>query len=99
MGALPATPREAADWVEDQARQGPLLLIVEDGHWADPSTMESVHLIARDDAPVLIAMTARPEIEEDPHVEPDVQLTLTGLGEEDARALIERLPESGATDT
>jgi class 3 adenylate cyclase len=63
IGDVPATPRDAADWVENRARQGPLLLIVEDGHWADPSTLESVHLIARDDAPVLIAMTARPEIE------------------------------------
>jgi class 3 adenylate cyclase len=94
VGALPATPREAADWVEAQARRGPLLLIVDDGHWADPSTMESLHLIARD-APVLIAITARPEIEEDPHVEPDVQLRLTGLGPQEARVLIERLPESG----
>jgi class 3 adenylate cyclase len=94
IGDVPATPRDAADWVEDRARQGPLLLIVEDGHWADPSTLESVHLIARDDAPVLIAMTARPEIEEDPHVQPDVRLTLTGLGLADARVLIEHLPES-----
>jgi class 3 adenylate cyclase len=95
VGELPATPRDAADWVENRARQAPLLLIVEDGHWADPSTVESVHLIARDDAPVLVAMTARPEIEEDPHVRPDVQIRLTGLGQAEARTLIEHLPESG----
>jgi class 3 adenylate cyclase len=94
VGEVPATPRDAADWVEKRARQGPLLLIVEDGHWADPSTLESVHLITRDDAPVLVAMTARPEIEEDPHVRPDVQIRLTGLDQTDARALIEHLPES-----
>lgn len=94
IGEPPATPREAADWVEKQARQGPLLLIVEDGHWADPSTLESVHLIARDKASVLVAMTARPEIDDDPHVQPDVRMMLTGLAQHDARSLIEHLPES-----
>ena len=94
IGELPATPQEAANWVEVQARGGPLLLVVEDGHWADPSTLESVHLIARDNAPVLVAMTARPEIEDDPHVQPDVRMALTGLGTDDARSLIEQLPES-----
>jgi len=94
MGERPATPRDAADWVEDHARHGPLLLIVEDGHWADPSTLESLHLIAHDDFPVLVVMTARPEIEEDPQIQPDARMTLTGLGRQDARALIEQLPES-----
>ena len=94
MGELPATPRQAADWVEVQARQRPLLLIVEDGHWADPSTVESAHLIARASAPVLVAMTARPEVEDDPHFRPDVRITLTGLGPDEARTLIEHLPES-----
>ena len=41
--------------------------------------MESLHLIARDDTPVLVAMTARPEIEEDPQILPDARMTLTGL--------------------
>ena len=94
MGDLPATPRDAADWVEGQALDGPLLLVVEDGHWADPSTIESVHLIARDSVPVLVTMTARPEIEDDRHVQPDVRIALTGLGREEASALIEHLPGS-----
>jgi class 3 adenylate cyclase len=42
MGEVPATPQEAAAWVQDQARSGPLLLVVEDAHWADPSTLEAV---------------------------------------------------------
>jgi hypothetical protein len=94
MGELPATPREAADWVEHLARSGPLLLIVEDVHWADPSTLESVHVIARGNAPVLVAMSARPEIEDDQQIRPDGHFTLTGLDGDDARALIEQLPES-----
>jgi hypothetical protein len=71
------------------------LLIVEDAHWADPSTLESLHLLKGDNAPVLVAMTARPEIEDDPHVQADVQMTLAGLGPDDARALLDHLPESG----
>ncbi len=84
MGEVPATPREAADWVEGLTRSGPLLLIVEDVHWADPSTMESVHLIARGPTPVFVAMSARPEIEDDQHVQPDGRFTLTGLGGDEA---------------
>ncbi|HWD55441.1 MAG TPA: adenylate/guanylate cyclase domain-containing protein [Acidimicrobiales bacterium] len=94
MGELPATPREAADWVEGLSRDGPLLLIVEDVHWADPSTMESLHVIARGSTPVLVAMSARPEIEDDQYVKPDGRFTLTGLDGNDAHALIEHLPES-----
>jgi class 3 adenylate cyclase len=94
MGEVPATPREAVDWVEGLTCGGPLLLVVEDVHWADPSTMESVHLIARGPAPVFVAMSARPEIQDDQHVHPDGRFTLTGLDGDDARMLIEQLPES-----
>jgi class 3 adenylate cyclase len=94
MGEVPATPREAADWVEALARNGPLLLIVEDAHWADPSTMESVYVMARGGTPVLVAMSARPELDDDQQIQPDGRFMLTGLDGDDARALIEQLPES-----
>ena len=57
--------------------------------------MESVHLIARGPTPVFVAMSARPEIEDDQHVQPDGRFTLTGLGGDEASVLIEQLPESG----
>ncbi len=94
MGEVPATPQEAAGWVQDQARSGPLLLVVEDAHWADPSTLEAVHVIARGSSRVLVVMSARPEIADDPHVQPDVQLTLDGLSSDEARGLLEQLPEA-----
>ena len=47
LGNPPATPMEVDAWAEDLTRSGPLLLMVEDAHWADPSTLEAVHLIAR----------------------------------------------------
>jgi class 3 adenylate cyclase len=94
MGEVPSTPREAADWVKDLAHEGPVLLIVEDAHWADPSTLESAYLITSEAAPVLIAMSARPEIHEDPHVRPDARIALTGLDADEAGALIEQLPQA-----
>ena len=70
MGEVPRTPTEAAAWVEDQAREGPVMLVVEDAHWADPSTLEAVHVIARGNPRILVVMSARPEIADDPHVRP-----------------------------
>ena len=86
MGEVPATPQEAVAWVQDQAGPGPLLLVVEDAHWADPSTLEAVHVIARSDAHVLVVMSARPEIADDPHVQSDVQLTLDRLSSDECAA-------------
>ena len=94
MGEVPATPQEAVAWVQDQAGPGPLLLVVEDAHWADPSTLEAVHVIARSGARVLVVMSARPEIADDPHVQSDVRLTLDRLSSDEARGLLEQLPEA-----
>jgi class 3 adenylate cyclase len=94
MGHVPATPQEAADWVEDRARVASTLLVVEDAHWADPSTLEAVHVVARSGLPVLVVMSARPEISDDPHVRPDAELHLDRLSSDDARAMLERLPEA-----
>ncbi len=94
MSEAPATPQEVIAWVEDRAHGGPVLLVVEDAHWADPSTLEAVHAIARGNARVLVLMSARPEIADDPHVQPDVQLTLDRLSSDDADRILERLPEA-----
>lgn len=92
MGEVPATPQEAAAWVQDEAGSGPLLLVVEDAHWADPSTLEAVHVIARGSARILVVMSARPEIADDPQVQSDVELTLDKLSSDEARGLLEQLP-------
>ena len=94
MGDVPATPQDAAAWVEGLAGAGPVLLVVEDAHWADPSTLEAVQVIARGNARVLVLMSARPEIADDPHVLPDAQLTLDRLSSDDASQMLERLPEA-----
>ena len=94
VGNPPATPMEVDAWAEALSRSGPFLLIVEDVHWADPSTLEAVHLIARQSSPVLVVMSARPEIADDPHVRPSSHLTLDRLSDEDAHELLDRLPRT-----
>ncbi|MGO9854320.1 MAG: adenylate/guanylate cyclase domain-containing protein [Acidimicrobiales bacterium] len=93
MDRVPATPQEAATWVEERARSTPVLLVVEDAHWADPSTLEAMHVIARGDLPVLVAMSARPEMD-DHHVQPEAQLTLDRLNSDEAHRMLQRLPET-----
>ncbi len=94
MSGTPATPSEAAAWAADLAAGGPALLVVEDGHWADPSTVEAASLLARGKRPILVLMTSRPELTEDPNLRPDAHHTLGGLSPEAARDLLERLPGS-----
>lgn len=49
--------------VEDRARRQPLLLLFEDAHWADPSSLEALEQLADRIAtlPVLLVVTSRPE--------------------------------------
>jgi len=46
------------------AEQRPLLLLIEDLHWADPSTIEVLTRLVREapSAPICVVMTARPEL-------------------------------------
>jgi DNA-binding winged helix-turn-helix (wHTH) protein/predicted ATPase len=54
--------REAAQALEAIARDRPLLLLLEDLHWADPSTVDLLDWLARRDLParLLVAGTYRP---------------------------------------
>jgi class 3 adenylate cyclase len=92
MGHVPTNPHEAAAWVDVQADHAPLLLVVEDAHWADPSTLEAVHVIAGGSTPVLVVVSARPEIVDDPHVVPEAELQLDRLSSEESRRMLEQLP-------
>jgi class 3 adenylate cyclase len=94
VGHVPATPQEAASWVQAHAGSRRLLLVVEDAHWADPSTLEAVHLIAHGATPVLVMMSARPEIADDPQVQPDATLQLDRLSNEEAHTMLEQLPDT-----
>jgi predicted ATPase len=51
------------NWIMAGARTQPIVLTLEDGHWADPTTLELLRGIAERGAlaPLLVLITARPE--------------------------------------
>jgi tetratricopeptide (TPR) repeat protein len=85
------------------ARQNPVLMVFEDAHWTDPTSLELFGRIVDKipDLPVLLIVTYRPEFDPpwigQPHV---TALTLNRLGAREIDAMIDRvignkaLPES-----
>jgi class 3 adenylate cyclase/tetratricopeptide (TPR) repeat protein len=53
------------DWIERGARAQPLCIVIEDLHWADPTTVELVALVSEldDDVPLLLVETSRPGVQ------------------------------------
>jgi class 3 adenylate cyclase/predicted ATPase len=80
--------------IEAIARETPVLMILEDAHWTDPSSLEVFGRLAdkMDSLPVLLLMTFRPEFAAPwvgrPHV---TALTLNRLAPRDVMALIDRV--------
>ena len=72
-GALPMTPqkqkdetlRTVVDLIEAAARQRPSVLLFEDAHWADPTTLEVLDLLIDrvKTVPLLVVLTHRPEFQ------------------------------------
>jgi class 3 adenylate cyclase/predicted ATPase len=81
------------------ARQQPVLMIYEDVHWIDPTSLELLaHTVERvASLPVLLLITARPEFHppwpEEAHV---TMLALNRLNRADAMALVDRVTGSRA---
>ena len=88
------TLRALIDQILGLARQQPVLLVLEDAHWIDPTTLELVEqaLDRGATAPVLLLLTSRPEnqptLAGHPHV---TRLTLNRLGRAGVEAIVERL--------
>ena len=89
--------------VEALSRQKPVLMILEDAHWADPTSMEAFSRAVDRTRTfgVLLIVTYRPEFEPPWIGRPNVTvLTLNRLGEREIAAMIDgvtgnkRLPES-----
>jgi class 3 adenylate cyclase len=79
------------DWLARMAEQEPLLVVFEDVHWIDPTSLEILSLVAARVAhlPIMVLVTARPEFAHpwasDAHV---TAHALTRLGQSDVAALI-----------
>ena len=100
--ALDLTPRRQKDLTIEAltrqvltlARKKPLLFVIEDAHWIDPSTLEATHrfIEAIKTAPVFLLITFRPEFFppwlDQPHV---TTIHIDRLGRDKATAMIRDL--------
>jgi class 3 adenylate cyclase/tetratricopeptide (TPR) repeat protein len=72
----------------------PLVLLLEDVHWADPSTLELLGMLVNEvqTRPILLLLTARPEFESPwEHAPHALHLPLTRLGSEEVGRIILRV--------
>ena len=91
---LERTIEVLVEWLIALSHQQPLVLLVEDLHWCDPTTLDALgRLLDRvPGAPILVLLTARPEFEA-PWDRPDVvtSLPLAPLLDDEVRTLIATL--------
>jgi class 3 adenylate cyclase/predicted ATPase len=85
--------------LEGLARQQPVLIVLEDAHWLDPTTLELFDLVVGriETLPVLLVVTSRPEFRPAwtgrPHV---TLLTLSRLGRSQAAEVVARVTDGKA---
>jgi class 3 adenylate cyclase len=80
-------------------RTTPVLIIVEDIHWSDPSTLELLQQLTDvvEKFPILVVVTARPELHPSWATRPQVTFrVLDGLNRRDAIALIREVSAEGS---
>jgi class 3 adenylate cyclase/tetratricopeptide (TPR) repeat protein len=95
-------PAEELFWAvrrlfEALARERPLIVVLEDLHWAEPTLLDLVEHVSRwsRDAPILLLALARPELlEQRPRWEGTL-LRLGSLSAEEASQLLEALDDDG----
>lgn len=96
-----ATVQALRSWLLARAGRGPTLLILEDLHWADPSTVEVLIALgeAVEHAPLMVLITSRPGWENDRDIKAVagiknlVRLTLGRLPREASLAIVSDLTE------
>ncbi|MFO1068588.1 MAG: AAA family ATPase [Geminicoccaceae bacterium] len=81
------------DHLRTLASRQPLLLLVEDAHWIDPTSLELLDLLAPSiaGARILLVLTSRPEFAHDLPGAPTTTVALGRLPPDASRALIDRL--------
>src|SRR3546814_6928570 len=85
--------------IEALARRLPLLIIVEDLHWIDPTSLELLQRLSLriGSLPILLALTLRPEAEAQlRHLFPATGLNLSGLQRPESETIIRYLAEQKA---
>jgi class 3 adenylate cyclase len=87
------------EWIFGAGRQQPLVMVVEDLHWLDPSTLELQQLLAEQGAtvPLMLLHTARPEFRAPwPMRAHHVQITLNRLSARNAREMVAQVAARNA---
>jgi class 3 adenylate cyclase/tetratricopeptide (TPR) repeat protein len=102
---LEETYRAVRRLLESVARSGPVVVVVEDVHWAEPELLDLIEYVVNHShgAPIMVVCEARPElIERRPGWEGRraavVSVRLEPLGKEQASILIENLLGRGRVD-
>src|SRR6185312_17067125 len=88
------TLRALVDTVEAMARQQPTVMLFEDAHWADPTTLETMDLLIHRvrNIPLLVVITHRPEFAPRwSHYGHVATLSLTKLTRAQSAAMVSRL--------
>ena len=81
-------------WLEKEAQRQPVLLIVEDLHWVDPSTLELLGLLVEQlaEARLLRVLTFRPDFRPSwPMLSNLTQLTLSRLARRQVAEMVESI--------
>ena len=88
------TLRCLADLYEGAARRAPTVMLFEDAHWADATSIEGLDLLIERvrDFPMLIVITHRPEFQSDwGHLDNVVQVHMSRLTNTESVAIVNRL--------
>jgi predicted ATPase/class 3 adenylate cyclase len=78
-------------WIVGTARAQPLIIAIEDLHWADPSTLELIQLLVEqgNTVPLFLLFTARPEFRSSwPLRSHHAQINLNRLNARDVRTIV-----------
>ena len=87
------------EWMLGASRAQPLVIVTEDLHWADPSTLELIQTLVEQGArsSLLLLYTARPEFKVPWTLRAHhIQITLNRLGARDVREMIEEVAARAA---
>ena len=86
-------------WLAHTAASTPSLVLAEDLHWADPTTVELLGLLATERVPgTMILITSRDRVEA-PWASSVVDIELEPLGEKEAAGLVAALTDGGLDAT
>ncbi len=94
-----ATIANLNEWIRRVAAQYPILLLIEDAHWSDPTTLELAVLIvgSANDTSLMTVITARPEFMSPWRGQADVSLIgLDRLNDPDCEGLVRELVVAAA---